>query len=153
MTRVGVTGHQRLGSVADWQWVEMEMERILTGAERPLEGITSLAIGADQMFAEAVVRNGGHLIVVLPFKEYERTFTEAGDKQRFRSLIKRAVSIVVLESKGSEEESYLAAGKRVVDESEWMIAVWDGEPAAGLGGTADVVQYAVSQRKPVLHIN
>jgi len=36
----------------------------------------------------------------------------------------------------------MAAGKRVVDISEHVIAIWDGRPAGGYGGTADVVAYA-----------
>ncbi len=34
-----------------------------------------------------------------------------------------------------------------------MMAVWDGEPAQGLGGTGDVVDYALARRKPVIHID
>jgi hypothetical protein len=49
--------------------------------------------------------------------------------------------------------SYLAAGKRVVDMSDVMVAIWNGKPAEGLGGTADIVQYALAQKKPVIHIN
>ena len=34
------------------------------------------------------------------------------------------------------------AGKVVVDRSSVVLAVWDGQPSRGLGGTADVVAYA-----------
>lgn len=43
-----------------------------------------------------------------------------------------------------------AAPKRVVDLSEFMLAVWDGQPAKGKGGTADVVSYAQQKATPVL---
>ena len=29
--------------------------------------------------------------------------------------------------------AFFEAGKRVVDESDWLVAVWDGQPARGLG--------------------
>jgi hypothetical protein len=31
--------------------------------------------------------------------------------------------------------------------------VWDGEPAKGLGGTGDVVGYAVQKGKDLIHLN
>jgi hypothetical protein len=37
----------------------------------------------------------------------------------------------------------------VVEASELLVAVWDGEPARGLGGTADVVAYAREGAIPV----
>jgi hypothetical protein len=36
----------------------------------------------------------------------------------------------------------MAAGAIVADRCERLIAVWDGRPALGLGGTGDVVRYA-----------
>lgn len=49
------------------------------------------------------------------------------------------------------EEAFYAAGKAVVDACDWLIAVWDGEPARGLGGSADVVAYARNRGK-VVHV-
>ena len=40
-----------------------------------------------------------------------------------------------------------------VDGSDVLIAVWDGEPARGRGGTAEVVAYARSLGKPVVLID
>ncbi|MEO5877101.1 MAG: hypothetical protein ABIQ26_19070, partial [Streptosporangiaceae bacterium] len=40
------------------------------------------------------------------------------------------------------DEAYLVAGHRVVKRSDLLLAVWDGRPAGGLGGTADIVAYA-----------
>jgi hypothetical protein len=42
----------------------------------------------------------------------------------------------------------MEGGKVVVDRAEVLIAVWDGLPARGLGGTADVVAYAGSAGCP-----
>lgn len=153
MVKIGVTGHQRLDATSQWLWVEIEMNRLLTDAPKPLTGLTSLAVGADQVFADVVLRSGGMLAVVLPFAQYELTFDEGPDRERFRHLVERASSVEVLEPKGSQEEAYLSAGKRVVDESDWVIAIWDGKPAAGLGGTADIVSYALSQGKQVIHMD
>lgn len=151
--RIGVTGHQRLNEPANWEWVKREIARFLSSLSSPLVCVTSLAVGADQLFANAVLQHDGALEVVLPFPEYESTFTEARDRQEYARLLKRASKIEVLEKHGSDEDAYFASGKRVVDTSDLIIAVWDGKPAAGRGGTGDVVNYAIQQRKRVIHLN
>ena len=40
-------------------------------------------------------------------------------------------------------------GRAVVDRSSVLVAVWDGQPSRGLGGTADVVAYARERGVPV----
>ena len=151
--RVGITGHQRLKEPARWNWVRRELDRFLSSLTPPLIGITSLAIGADQLFADAVLQRGGSLEIVIPFAGYESTFSEERDRQEYTRLLRRALKQEVLEKCGSDEEAYFASGKRMVDQSELLIAVWDGRPATGLGGTGDVVRYAAKQRKRTIHLN
>jgi uncharacterized phage-like protein YoqJ len=151
--RMGITGHQKLNEPANWEWVKQEIDRFLSSLSPPLICVTSLAIGADQLFANAVLQHGGALEVVLPFPEYESTFTESHDKQEYARLLKHALKIEMLEKRGSDEDAYFASGKRMVDRSELIIAVWDGKPAAGRGGTGDVVSYAIQQRKKTIHLN
>jgi hypothetical protein len=108
-----------------------------------LWGITSLAIGADQLFAELVLRSSGRLHVIIPAMRYETTFDARG-LSRYQVLLGAAVEVERLEFEDPTEESFLAAGKRVVDLCSTLLAVWDGRPSRGLGGTADVVHYAES---------
>jgi hypothetical protein len=49
-------------------------------------------------------------------------------------------------------ESYEQAGHYVVDHCDLLIAVWDREPSRGRGGTAEIVQYALEQRRPVIRV-
>ena len=46
-----------------------------------------------------------------------------------------------------------ACGLRTVDQSAAVIAFWDGQPAAGRGGTAEIVEYVRKQQKPLLWIH
>jgi hypothetical protein len=151
--RIGITGHQRLDDSANWEWVKREVDRFLSSLSPPLICVTSLAVGADQLFANAVLRHGGALEVILPFPEYESTFTETHDRREYARLLKHASKIEVLEKHGSHEDAYLASGKRMVDSSGLILAVWDGKPAAGRGGTGDVVGYAIGRRKRTIHLN
>lgn len=151
--RIGITGHQKLKETARWGWVRQEIDRLLSSLTPPLIGVTSLAVGADQLFANAVLQRGGSLEIVIPFAGYESTFSTERDRQEYTRLLEHALKKEVLEKDGSDEDAYFASGKRTVDMSELLIAVWDGMPATGLGGTGDVVSYAVQQRKKTIHLN
>jgi len=151
--RLGITGHQRLKVVSDWVWVRRQMCALIAQLPKPLTGITSLAIGADQLFAEIITRHGGSVEVIVPFEGYGERFTEEPGKSQYRRLLRAASKIEVLLKEGSDEEAYLAAGIRVVDLCDLLVAVWDGKPASGLGGTADIVSYALQTQTSLIHLN
>lgn len=138
---VGITGHQNL-SERCVELVRVEIERRLDGIDHPFVGLTSLAAGADQVFAAAVLQAGGQLSVVLPSDQIEASFQDPSDLARFQDLVARADEIVRMPFSEPGEEAYWAAGQAIAERSDLMLAVWDGRPAGGLGGTADVVKYA-----------
>ena len=153
--KIGISGHQNLDDESAWDWVQIEFDKILKNFDGDLIGVSSLAIGADQLFANAVLQRKGKLHVIVPFDGYELKFERGKDRENYFRLLNEAESIDVLEKENedSEEAAYFAAGKKVVDTSDLLIAVWDGEPAAGLGGTGDVVRYAEQRKKKFFHIN
>ncbi|WP_237707452.1 hypothetical protein [Serinicoccus profundi] len=71
------------------------------------------------------------------------------DRHRFQQLLAAATKVEQLNYRQPSEDAYLAAGRRVVDLCDVLVAVWDGLPAQGKGGTADVVEYAREVGKPV----
>lgn len=153
MLYLGVTGHQDLDTQDTWDWVENALDSLLGSISDDIRGITSLARGADQMFAEKVMNHGGSLSAIIPFAEYERTFHIASDLERYKALLGRCADTTVIELRGTDEELYLAAGRLVVERSQVVVAVWNGKPAAGLGGTGDIVDCAILKEKHVVHIN
>jgi len=148
VTALGATGHQTIPPGAR-EFVVDAVRDILRRAESPLLAVTSLAAGADQLVATELLRAGGHLHVIVPSGHYERTFATQVDLASFRSLLEAADAVTRLDYAEPSEEAFLAAGKRVVDDCEMLIAIWDGKPARGLGGTADVVRYAQDTGKAV----
>lgn len=146
---IGISGHQKLKVSSAWTEIQGRLGELLAKAEKPLTGLTSLAIGADHLFAETVLESGGEIEAIIPFDGYEMKFKEGPDREAFRRLLERASRIETLEKHGTDEDAYLAAGKRIVDLCDRMIAVWDGQPAAGVGGTGDIVDYCKTQGKPV----
>jgi hypothetical protein len=152
--RIGITGHQTLRSAFGWDWVDASLRSVLAEYCPLCVGVTSLAVGADQRFASIVLDLGGAIEVIVPFPEYEHRFGNERDRLAYRAFLEAAQFVLTLPRlEGRDESSYLAAGKRVVDESELLLAVWDGKPAGGLGGTADIVGYAESLGKKLVHIN
>jgi hypothetical protein len=145
---LGVTGHQTIPPAVR-EFVAVAVRNLLRDVESPVAAFTSLAAGADQLVAKELLRAGGRLHVIVPSRQYEQTFTEEDDLACFRSLLEAADAVTELDYAEPSEEAFLAAGKSVVDNCDRLIAVWDGRPARGLGGTADVVLYARDAGKAV----
>jgi hypothetical protein len=82
------------------------------------------------------------LHAVIPCYGYEGTFASQDDLRHFLALRKSAAILETLNYPEPSEEAFLAAGHRVVELSDLLIAVWDGKVARGKGGTADIVGYA-----------
>lgn len=137
---VGFTGHQQL-PVEALSFIRKRIQQELDARSAAI-GITSLAAGADQIFAKELLNYGGNLQVIIPSARYESTFRDADDLSAFHHLIAHASSVEILPFNAPSQEAYLKAGQRIVDLSNLLIAVWDGRPAQGLGGTADIVSYA-----------
>lgn len=146
--RVGCTGH-RLLDAGTAQVVERALhERLARLAPDVLVGVSSLADGADQLFAEAVLALGGSLEVVLPAARYRQELP-AEYVRAFDRLLSHACAVECLQYQDSTSEAHMEAGRVVVERSDVLVAVWDGRPARGFGGTGDVVAYARGLGVPV----
>lgn len=155
---IGVTGHRSLPDPAS---VSAACDAALaqSASERPEHRIvvlTSLADGADRLLAErALARgDGAGLRVVLPLEvaQYRSTFLDPAD---FQPLYDAAESIEVVEVDPTDtgpEAGFERAGRRVVDLCDVLIAVWDGQPSRGRGGTAEIVAYARAQGRAVRRV-
>jgi hypothetical protein len=123
--------------------------------------ISSLAKGADQIVVKSALEIlGASLEVVLPFRaeDYKQDFDQNEDQKTFDLLYDKAGSRLnhafELEAAPAEmSEGYRKAGEMLVHSSEIILAVWDGMPAHGKGGTAEMAEYALSLKRPVFWIN
>jgi hypothetical protein len=144
--RFGITGHQILPAEIVGRAVEHWHEVLPTGAE--WFGVSSLAEGADQLFAGHVLAAGGVLEVVVPCAGYAASLATDEGRTRFEQLRAAARTVITLPYPEPSEEAYLSAGQTLVDRCDHLFAVWDGRPARGMGGTADIVRYARSRGRP-----
>jgi len=169
---VGITGHR---SIAAEPIVSEAVESAMTTVLRALEKgsrastaaapfptltrfrlkvISMLAEGADLLGMQAGLECGAELVGVLPFDEqsYRRAFASAPSRALFDNMWSRLSSIVVLGGLVGDDRSYEQANRAILDRSDVVIAVWDGDPARGRGGTGDVVHDALQRGLPVIVI-
>jgi hypothetical protein len=149
VTRVAITGHRgfdrRTAELVDSD-IRAELAKLATGDG--LVGISCLADGADQIFAKAVLEVGGQLEVIVPARAY-RDGLPSEAQGDYDALLAKATTIRRLDYVESTEDAHMAASVAMLTGSDRLLAVWDGQPARGLGGTGDVVEYARKQGIPV----
>ena len=170
---VGVTGHRAEALPADCLerlpgQIRDALERLVRAAAAVRAGaddcfasdetrfrfVSPLAGGADQIAATVALELGFSLQVVLPFArdEYRRDFNPE-DAARFDALLGKAESVLELPgTRADEPGAYMMAGRATVAHCDVLIAVWDGLPARGHGGTAEVVQLSIRRGTPVVHL-
>jgi hypothetical protein len=147
---VGMTGHQGLPTPTA-ELVTAALRDTLSRYHPQLVGVTLLGPGADQLFARVVLELSGTLHVVQPTvgMQYRDSFSDPDAQRGYDELYGQASRVEALEHTESTEQAHLDGGRAVVDRSSVLVAVWDGQPARGLGGTADVVAYARERGVPV----
>jgi hypothetical protein len=146
VARIGITGHTNL-TPASVPLVTEAVRATLTGHwPGGLAGVTCLARGADQVFANVVLDLGGTLHVVLPSTDYREA---QDDLTAFDALLDRAATVHTMPFPHAGPAAYMAASEHMLARIDALLAVWDGLPAAGYGGTADVVDAARHHGLPV----
>jgi len=122
------------------------------GALFRLKMISPLASGADRLVAKEALDLGAELDTPLPFaaSEYAKDFPETAAVFAEYLQGARAFTLDGARDGGPRQaESYEAVGQFVVRNSDLVIALWDGEPAKGRGGTGDIVRFAIRVGVPV----
>ncbi len=162
---IGVTGH-RLNRISQRQLDRLtpQVQPLLAhAAERAramgvasLMLVCGLAEGADRHVARLALDAGYGLHAVLPFDRdlYASDFPSAASRREFDALLRRAEHVTELPGRhGVNAQAYHRAGQAMLDRSDLLLALWDGRPAQGAGGTAEVVDAACRRRMPVVHVS
>jgi hypothetical protein len=117
-------------------------------------GVASAAAGADLLFAETCLELNLPIRIFLPVpKEKFREDFDELSWERAESVFKKALSVEVTGAGEKLRERYYECGIETVQQSQLLLALWDGEPSQGLGGTADMVHFAKEQERPVIWIH
>ncbi|AYF72852.1 hypothetical protein D7D52_02065 [Nocardia yunnanensis] len=151
MTSVAITGHRGLPAdtlaLVDRALRAEVALRVRPGGP-PLIGVSCLADGPDSLFAQAILDAGGLLTAVVPARRY-RDSLPASHHADYDRLLAAAALVIELNREESNSRAHQAGSLRMLDEAAELLAVWDGRPARGPGGTADVVATAHERGIPV----
>ncbi len=162
---VGVTGH-RLGHFGAESRPRIRaaigqvLEAITQGvraqsAHGELRLVSSLASGTDSMAADAALDQGWALDAVLPVlrEGYGEDFASAAERSDYGRRLAAADAVFELPGLKASGPDYERAGRVVLDQCDLLLAVWDGRPARGRGGTEQVLSEAIERHIPVLLID
>ncbi len=158
--RVGFSGHQQLGDQATIAFVSQSIRKLLTeyleqARQRNQEILvySALAPGADQVFVKAALELCISVEAIIPCTQYEEIFTTPVSLKEYQSLRNSCRKIHQLPAQACSDEAYLDAGQWIVNRCDLLILAWNGYPAGGRGGTADVASYARTLKRPFVHIH
>jgi len=172
--RIGVTGHRDLRQDEVLGRAVREQIRRLydlfdsAHTDTRLSVVSQLADGADrlvvlQVMAEAAERDHqARSEAILPFARDEYVAVQGfsvPSREEFDRLLGEATAQSVASSELSGEEGapqispYEAAGHQLVERCDVLIALWDGKPSGGRGGTAETLLYAAARSKPCIWIS
>ena len=152
---VGFSGHRQL---ADSVSVAASIREALLSLRNDAPGewiaLSSAAAGADLLFVRAALdlKIGWEASLPLPVLDFERDFLPE-EWVEVKALLTHAEHLEIAAEPGSREEAYLSGGFEIVNRCDVLLVVWDGQPARGKGGTADVVGYARAMGRPIVIVN
>jgi hypothetical protein len=146
--RVGITGHRGLDDRTEKRVRALLAETVRAYGPGELVGVSCLADGPDVWFAETVLDHGGRIEAVIPATAY-RDSLPTWHHPVYDRLLHRAADIHATGLTTSDSHAHMAGSEILVGLVDELLAVWDGKPARGYGGTADVVAYAQRQGTPV----
>jgi len=117
--------------------------------------VSPIADGADQIAAEVARDLGWELQAILPFgrESYRASLGNDGARDKFDALIARAACVLELPGDPAHSlDAYVMTGRGTVAHCDILIAVWDGLPPRGRGGTGEVVQLALTRGTAIVHV-
>ena len=140
--------------------------------------LTPLAEGADRLVAETVMEYDAlsciEVILPLTLPDYIKTFdnpddpgffelySKAGHVRKLRYLdleddpkINQNSSETNIENRleKARKKAFEKAGRHIVNHCDVLVAIWDGRKSQGIGGTNNIIEYAVSKKRPIIIIS
>lgn len=156
---IGVTGHRDL-IIEDIPNLEEKIKAIVahvkaTCPHSPIKILSPLAEGADRLVATVGIEMGLSLMCPLPMPkaEYMRDFKTDESTKDFEKLLEQAETVFELPLiQGNTPENikeygeprniqYASVGAYVAENSQILLALWNGKDTGETGGTAEVVRF------------
>lgn len=143
---IAATGHRppKLGGYGPRVYadlVKLAEDYLYEYAGESVRGISGMALGWDQAFAEACVGAGIPYIAAVPFKGMSSAWPEAAQR-RYDRLLRAAAEVVYVCVPGYAVWKMQKRNEWMVDNCTRLCALWDGSS----GGTANCLRYAEKVR-------
>lgn len=164
---IGISGKRYIASgerKSTYAAILKELQAIVPNEDTEIIGLTSLATGADTLFARVLIENfsdRAKLHIVLPFdiEEYKKDFRDIPDPDQAPNEKETRTEREVLDAyiqkysvyttitpgipptEEARNEAYYAAGLYIAAQSDEMLFVWDKVKPNGRGGTAEILGY------------
>jgi uncharacterized phage-like protein YoqJ len=148
--RIAATGHRpnKLGGYQEeilGSLTGLALGYLKNSMERPDAVISGMAQGWDTAVALAALDLGLPLLAAVPFDGQEESWPPDA-RTRYQHIIVRATNVHVVSPGPYEIWKYAARNKWMVDNTDRVVALWDGGEK---GGTADCVRAAQKKGLPV----
>lgn len=117
------------------------------------EAITGMALGADTLFALAVIKlkQEGYdikLHCAIPCRNHSKNWNNS-DQTLYSYILKNADEVKLVSDEDYRPYLMQKRNEYMVDHADKVIAVWDGSK----GGTYNCVKYAEMQNKEIIRID
>jgi hypothetical protein len=121
--------------------------------------ISPIAEGADRLVAVVAMSQRFELQCPLPFsiEEYVKDFASEESQSEFYELLGKATAILELDGSRDppdrQDQSYESVGRMVLNQSDVILAIWDGRASGKRGGTSQIVGEALRLGLPLVWID
>lgn len=152
---IGFTGHRSIPDEAkSRESIRGFLREQKAKTQAIVYGVSSAAAGSDLLFAESCIELEIPLRILLPLsrEDFKQDF-DAATWLRVEAVVSKAISVEVTGRGENRNEAYYECGVDTVQQSQLLIAVWDGEPSRGMGGTQEIKEFAEKMGKPVIWIH
>lgn len=145
---IAATGH-RPNKLGGYQYEAYEklvrLARDYIQKVQQLDGVISgMALGWDQAWCDAALREGVPVHAAVPFEGQERQWPHASQVQ-YRQLLSECKSVTIVSPGGFSGKAMQVRNEWMVDRCHRVCALFDGT----YGGTGNCVNYALSIGRPI----
>jgi hypothetical protein len=156
--KIAVCGHRRLSDLDHLETSILDAARRIRDLYPGLhyQVYSCLAEGADRLLTHKLIEAlDVDLIAILPLpeREYLKDFRTDKSIQEYFNLKRLAKEIVSPGQDQTRPQAYQEANRYLMKNCDLLVVIWDGLPARGPGGTAEMVQIARLVGRPMLWIH
>ncbi len=154
--RIGASGHRDLGDEEARQFAVQSVRALLSSYSQRYPDLVlcaPLAIGADQLCIQTALDLHIPVEAALPSEQYETHYASEEELETYRRLLRQCRAVHIQPFPAPNDDAYLANGQWIVDHSDLVFLIWNGQPSGGRGGTADIASHAWRTGCPFIHIH